>query len=102
MSQAWVIVTAVGAATVLLRGAGPALLGGRALPPRMGAMVELLPPALLAALVTTQVFASGQRLVLDERLAGLAAAGVALALRAPLLLVVGAAAGATALARLVA
>ena len=101
MSQAWLIVAAVGAATVLLRGAGPALLGGRALPPRMGAMVELLPPALLAALVTTQVFASGQRLVVDERIAGLAAAGVALALRAPLLVVVGAAAGSTALARLV-
>lgn len=48
----------------------------------------LLPVALLAALVAVQTFASGQSLVLDARAAGLAAAIVALLLRAPFLVVV--------------
>ena len=48
----------------------------------------LLPVALLAALVTVQTFADGQSLVIDARLAGVAAAVVALLLRAPFLVVV--------------
>ncbi len=55
-------------------------------------MVQLLAPALLAALVATQAFASDEQLVLDERAAGLLAGGVAILLRAPLLVVVLAAA----------
>jgi 2-succinyl-5-enolpyruvyl-6-hydroxy-3-cyclohexene-1-carboxylate synthase len=46
----------------------------------------------LAALVATQAFASDDELVLDERAAGLLAAGIAIVLRAPLLVVVVAAA----------
>ena len=48
----------------------------------------LLPVALLAALVAVQTFAVGQTLVIDARLAGLAAAVIALLLRAPFLVVV--------------
>ena len=48
----------------------------------------LLPVALLAALVAVQTFASGQDLVIDARAAGLAAAIIALLLRAPFLVVV--------------
>ncbi len=59
----------------------------------------LLPVALLAALAAVQTVADGTRLVLDARLAGLAAAVVALALRAPFLVVVGAAALVAALVR---
>jgi branched-subunit amino acid transport protein len=99
VSDPWLLVVAIGAATIMLRGAAPAALGGRRLGPRaMGAM-ELLPPSLLAALVVTQVFATRSALVLDERALGLAAAAVALMLRAPLLVVVAAAAVTTALAR---
>ncbi len=47
-----------------------------------------LPIALLAALVAVQTFADGQTLVIDARLAGLAAAVIALILRAPFLVVV--------------
>jgi hypothetical protein len=61
----------------------------------------LLAPSLLAALVVTQTFADGRRLVLDARAAGVAAAAVAIASRAPLLVVVVVAAVATALVRLV-
>ena len=47
----------------------------------------LLPAALLSALVVVQTFADGKELVLDARAAGLAAAMVALALRASMLVV---------------
>lgn len=59
----------------------------------------LLPLALLGALVAVQTFASGQSLVIDARLAGLAAAAVALLLRAPFLAVVLVAAVAAAVLR---
>jgi len=63
---------------------------------RVGA---LLPVALLAALVATQTFATGHDLTVDARAAGLAVAGVAVLARAPFLVVIVAAAGATALVR---
>ena len=56
--------------------------------PLVRAISDALPIALLMALVAVQTFAIGQQLVLDARLAGLAAAVVALLLRAPLLVVV--------------
>jgi branched-subunit amino acid transport protein len=62
---------------------------------------DLIPVALLGALVAVQAFSTEQDLVLDARLAGLGVAVVALLLRAPFLLVVGAAAVTTALLRLV-
>ena len=88
-----------GAATFALKSVGPVLLGGRKLPDPVIRVVSLLAPALLAALVATQVLGGDRELVLDERLVGLAAAVMALALRAPILVVVVAAAAATALAR---
>ncbi|MGW2649110.1 AzlD domain-containing protein [Streptomyces sp. NPDC001393] len=54
-------------------------------------LAALLPVALLAALTAQQTFSDGHTLVLDARVAGLGAAAVALVLRAPFLLVVGAA-----------
>lgn len=67
---------------------------------RVRAVLALLPPAMLAALVLTQTLQGGDGLVLDLRLVGLGTAVVALVLRAPFLVVVVAAAVATALARL--
>ena len=90
----------VGAATVLLKAAGPVFLGGRALPPRAVALVEVLAPAMLAALVVTQTVGGDGELVLDERVAGLAVAAAAILLRAPLLVVMTLAAGSAALLRL--
>ncbi|RVU16092.1 AzlD domain-containing protein [Streptomyces antnestii] len=54
-------------------------------------LAALLPVALLAALTAQQTFADGRMLVLDAKAAGLAAAAVALMLRAPFLVVVAAA-----------
>lgn len=92
MSAAWTAVLVVGLATVAIKAAGPVLAGGRELPQGSARVVNLLAPALLAALVATQAFSSEEALVLDERGAGLAVAGVAILLRAPLLVVVVAAA----------
>lgn len=65
-------------------------------------IADLIPVALLAALVGVQVFASSGSLVADARLAGLAFAVVALLFRAPFLVVVFGAALVAALVRLVA
>lgn len=70
--------------------------------PRVRRAAALVPVALLAALVAVQVAADGERLSLDGRAAGLAAAFVALLLRAPFLVVVAVSALAAALTRLVA
>ena len=102
MTATWTVVAAVGAATVAIKALGPVLLGGRELPPRILGVVELLAPAVLAALVAVQVFGAERRLVLDERLVGVLAGAVAVALRAPILAVVVTAATATALVRLIA
>jgi branched-subunit amino acid transport protein len=65
-------------------------------------VADLLPVALLTALVVTQTFTSGRHLVLDARAAGLLAAIVALRFKAPFLVVVGVACLVAALVRVVA
>jgi branched-subunit amino acid transport protein len=55
--------------------------------PWVARVVDFVPAALLAALVAVQAVASGSDLVLDGRLVGLAVAAVALALRAPFIVV---------------
>jgi len=100
VSETWIVIVAVGATTIALKAFGPALLGGKPLPEHLTGIVGLLAPALLAALVVTQVLGGDEEIVLDARLVGLAAAVVALLLRAPLLVVVIAAAAATAIVRL--
>ena len=101
MSAAWETVIAVGAGTVLLKAVGPVAVSGRRLPARATELLDMVAPAILAALVVTETFASGRSLVIDARLAGVAAGIVAVALRAPLWLVVVVGALATALVRLV-
>ena len=99
MTAAWIAVLAVGVATVAIKGAGTLVFADRALPRGMAAVMPLLAPALLAALVVGQTAADGRTLVVDARIAGVAAAAVALALRAPLLVVLGVAAAVAAWAR---
>ncbi|MCX4236852.1 AzlD domain-containing protein [Streptomyces ortus] len=84
----WIAIgaTAVGCYAVKLIGLLiPAGVLERPLVQRLAALV---PVALLAALTAQQTFADGRLLVLDAKAAGLAAAGVALLLRAPFLVVV--------------
>jgi branched-subunit amino acid transport protein len=99
MTDAWLVVVLVGVATIVIKSIGPILLGGRDLPPRVGSLIGLLAPALLAALVAINSFGSGRTLVLDERALGVAAAAIAIWRKAPVLLVVVIAAAVTAVAR---
>jgi branched-subunit amino acid transport protein len=93
---------------IILTGLGCYLLklGGLSIPsrvldhPLVHRVADLLPVALLAALVAVQVFATGPALALDARAAGLLAALVALLLRAPFIVVVFVAALSAALVRL--
>lgn len=101
MSAAWIVVTVVGGVTILFKSAGPVFLGRRRLPPRLVALVEVVAPAMLASLVVTQAVGGDRELVFDERVLGLAAAVVAIRLRAPLLAVMVVAAATAALIRLV-
>jgi branched-subunit amino acid transport protein len=97
----WVVIAVVGALTMAFKATGPVLLGGRQLPERVSAIVGLLAPAMLAALVVTQTVGGDREIVLDERLLGVAAGAVAVVLRAPLLVVMTVAAATAALVRLV-
>jgi branched-subunit amino acid transport protein len=100
VSTLWVVIVTVTLASAAIKAAGPILSGGRELPPRVKAVIALLTPALLAALVVTGTFGEGGRLALDERALGVGVAAIAITLRAPVLLAVVLAALVTALARL--
>jgi branched chain amino acid efflux pump len=96
----WLVIAVVGAATMLFKASGPVFLGSRELPSRVAALVEVLAPAMLAALVVTQAVGGDRELVFDERLAGVAAGAIAIAFRAPLIVVMAVAAAVAALVRL--
>ena len=100
MSAPWAAVIAVGAGTVVLKAVGPVGVSGRRLPARVNDLLRMVAPAILAALVVSEAFASGRSLVLDARVAGLAAGVIAILVRAPLWVVVIVGAAATALVRL--
>jgi branched-subunit amino acid transport protein len=100
VSEAWAAVLVVGAGTAAIKAVGPVGVAGRRLPRRIEELLEMLAPAILAALVVTETFGKGRSLVLDARLAGVAAGIAAIALRAPIWVVVLVGGAATALARL--
>jgi branched-subunit amino acid transport protein len=103
VSDAWVTIIVLTVVTVAIKGAGPAAVGGRDLPPAVMRVISLLAPALLAALIMVETFGGGGRsLVLDARAAGLAVAAAILVTTESLIGAVIGAAGATALLRLIA
>ena len=81
--MSWLVIAVVGAVTIAFKASGPVLLGKRELPARVASVVEVLAPAMLAALVVTQTVGGDRELVIDERLAGVVAGGIAVWLRAP-------------------
>jgi branched-subunit amino acid transport protein len=99
LTEVWITIAGLTLATVALKAAGPLIVGGRELPDRALAVIALLAPALLTALIVTGTFAEDGELTLDARAAGLGCAGVAVLLRAPLLLTVLVAAVGTAVVR---
>jgi branched-subunit amino acid transport protein len=101
LTEVWITIAGLTAGTMALKAAGPLIVGGRELPDRALAVIALLAPALLTALVLTGTFTRDQELTLDPRAAGLGCAAVAALLRAPLLVTVLVAAVATAAVRAV-
>ena len=94
MAETWVVVAWLVVTTAVIRAAGPVSLAGRDLPPRAIDVIALLAPALLAALVVTETFeSSGGDFTVDERLLGVAGAGVVVALRGGILLAMAVAMG---------
>ena len=76
MSASVALIAGCALVTAAIKAAGPVALGGRELPRRFGAVVILLAPALLAALVVTQALADGQRLAVGTDTVGVAAGGL--------------------------
>ncbi|HEV2784851.1 MAG TPA: AzlD domain-containing protein [Solirubrobacteraceae bacterium] len=74
--ELWVLVAGCAAVTFAIKAAGPVALGGRELPERFTGVIELMAPALLAALVVTQALADGEHLHVGADTAGVAAAGL--------------------------
>jgi uncharacterized membrane protein len=97
----WTAILLAAGGCYLLKLAGLSVPRGVLENPRVERLSERLPVALLAALIAVSTFAEGRTLVLDDRVAGVAAAGAAVALRAPFLVVVAAACAVAAMLRLV-
>jgi branched-subunit amino acid transport protein len=93
VTDVWIVVGVVGVVTMLFKAAGPVFIGKRELPPRVRAVVELLAPVMLTALVVTQTFGGDDTVTVDARLPGVAAGAIAVWRGAPIMLgmVIGAA-----------
>ena len=79
----WLLIGALAVGTITLKAVGPVLAGGRTPPAGLTRVVALVAPALITALVVADTLTSGQRLVLDARLVGVAVGALCLWLRAP-------------------
>ena len=84
----WIAIALACAATCLTKWAGYAVPARWLNNPRMAHVAGTITVALLSALTVMNTFADGTSLVLDARLAALAAAALALWARLPFLLVV--------------
>ncbi|MGY2082748.1 AzlD domain-containing protein [Blastococcus sp. SYSU DS0539] len=87
MSATWTAVLVASVGCYLLKLAGLSVPASWVEQPWVARVVDFVPAALLAALVVVQGLTSGDEVVVDGRLAGLAVAALALALRAPFILV---------------
>jgi branched-subunit amino acid transport protein len=83
----WATVLTASLGSYLLKLAGLSVPAAWVEQPWVARIVDFVPAALLGALVAVQAATSGQHLVVDGRLVGLAVAALALALRAPFIVV---------------
>lgn len=81
MNGAWPTIALLTAFSVAIRAAGPLALGGRSLGRDTSSVIELLAPALLAALIVVETVGGTDGLEPDARIAGVAVAGLVLARR---------------------
>lgn len=94
--MSWTTLLLIGLGAYVLKALGMVVFGGRRLTGRAHAVLDLLPAALLPALVALNTFADGRHLQLDARAAGVAVAGLATWRRWPLPVVILLAAAVTA------
>lgn len=99
MTWGWPALAGLAVGSYALKATGLLALAKRPLAPAVARLAALLPAALFGALIIVSTFADDHALVIDARVAGLAAAGVALWRRASFVVVVVAAAGVTAAVR---
>ncbi len=100
--MSWAAILVLAGGTYAMKAAGPVLLGNRRLPGWATSLADLLPPALLAALIAVSSLTTDGAWELDARGAGLAAALLVAWRRGSFLLIVAAAMATTALVRLLA
>jgi branched-subunit amino acid transport protein len=74
----WLLIAGCAVVTAAIKAAGPIALGGRDLPDRFNAVIALMAPALLSALVVTAALANDDRWAIGADTAGVAVAGVLL------------------------
>ena len=74
----WALVGLCAVVTAAIKAAGPIALGGRALPAWFSGVIQLMAPALLAALVCVSALADHNQLGVGADTAGVAAGGVVL------------------------
>jgi uncharacterized membrane protein len=98
----WATVVAGSLGCYLLKLAGLSVPAAWVEQPWVARVVDFVPAALLAALVAVQALSAGNDLVVDGRLVGLAVAALALAFRAPFIVVLVLAGAAGALVHVVA
>ena len=96
----WLAIVLAGAGCWALKVAGLSVPSRVLEKPLVERVADLIPVALLSALIAVQVFTTGHHLALDARALGLGVAVLLLLLRAPFLVVVFGAALAAALVRL--
>jgi branched-subunit amino acid transport protein len=88
MNAMWIGIIATSVIAFLLKYLGHSVPERRLSHPRVLKINSMIPIALLSALVAVQTFTNDKNLVIDQRLAGLAVAVIALMLRAPFAVVV--------------
>jgi branched-subunit amino acid transport protein len=77
-SELWGLIAGCAIVTAVIKAAGPVAFGGRTLPRRVGEVIALLAPALLAALIVTQALADGRHVAIGADTAGVGLAGLVL------------------------
>ena len=97
----WAAVLALTVGSYSLKAIGLVALRGRRLPPFLDEVLVLLPAALFGALIVVSTIGGDRALVIDARVAGVAAAAIALWRGAGFIVVVLVAAATTALVRAV-
>jgi branched-subunit amino acid transport protein len=102
MLTIWLCIAATAVLSAAIKGAGPAFLGNRQLRERAGRIIALLAPALLAALVVTDLLGPRWTNVDLSGIAGVGVAAAARLLKAPILVAIVLGVASTALLRTVA